>query len=224
MPIPSFNRQTTVFKFNERYAPDQGEANTYHQILKEAVWKHGTDVIFVPRVLVGVEQIFGEYLAPVLSKGHPFRMFVDEVENWNGTGDMYSRFGLKVQDSMTCWLPIDSFREQNPDGSDGELLYPQHNDLIYHVPSKKLFEITHVENESHPSFYLFGNMRCYKFTTTLYSFSHEEVVDDPSLPEGLFDLSQRVEGQEFDRSNRRYQDRTVFEETLDTTEKNPIFE
>lgn len=224
MSIPKFNQQASVFKFNETYSLSQdNEAFLYHEILCEAIWKYGTDVIFVPRELSGVEEIFGEYLAYTLRQGYPYRMFVEEVEQWGGMGDAYAKFGLRVTDQMTCFMPKDSMRVVNPDNSLGDLVYPKHNDLIYHVPSKKLFEITHIEPEATPSFYLFGNMVCWKFSCNLYTYDHSEVIDDASLPPGLLDLSMDTESTDYDRNNAKIKQNVIDEAVIDGTEVDPLF-
>lgn len=223
MTIPSFNSRTTLFKFNERYDVNQSnESMLYHQILREGVWKHGTDVIFVPRVLNSPEETFGEFLAYQLSHGYPYRFFVEEVEQWGGMGDTYAKFGIRVTDQMTCYIPKEDMRVVNQDGSVGELVYPKKGDLVYHVPSQKLFEIAHNEPESHPNFYLFGNQTLvWKFTCTLYSYDHGEVVDDGTLPPGLLELSMESEEKDFAATNEKYEQGAAT--TIDKTEVDPIF-
>ena len=142
---------------------------------------YGSDITFLPRELYKEDTVFGEYLSPVFEKGYPLRMFVEEVEAWGGNGDMYSKFGLQVTDESTMYINKSSFLAQTNN------TYPKQGDLVYHHRSQKLFQISHIENECQPAFYLLGNLGGYKFTNKLFAYNHEKISQDVSggIPTGI---------------------------------------
>lgn len=189
------------FLFNAVYDINQSnEANTYNQIASEFQYLHGTDVVFMPRD-VGVEEpIFGEYLAAKITKGIPLRVFIEEVEAWAGAGDMYSRFGLQVTDECTIHTNKTSWL-QAMQAIAGEDIYPKQGDLFFVHKAQKLFQISHIEDEATPGFYLFGNRTGYKIQCKMFSYNHEEISQAegsniPSAVAALDDLLAQQDNEE----------------------------
>lgn len=195
MTIPIFDPAKTAFKFNERYdVHGQNEANTYREILMEGTWKFGTDIVYIERDRGAVEPVFVETVGEAMKRGTPLRVFVEEVQGWGGMGDTFSKFGIRVGDEMTIYCPKELFRRTRPDEPN---FYPKAGDLIYHVPGNKLFEITSIEDELPPSFYLFGNEVSWKFSCRTYNYEHSEIdqADDNGIPDVVKILDQAVEEQ-----------------------------
>lgn len=171
--ITTFNvTSPPPFKFNEKYDVTQaGEANTYNTIFNEAVWLYGSDIIYIKRTVNTPENIFGEYLDSVLSSGINMRLFCQELTEgaWANGTDMYSKFGLQVQDEATFFAPTLTFKQIDP------TFFPKASDLIYFVYGKKLFEIQHIENEALPGMYVFGNRNSYVMKCKVYTYMHELV-------------------------------------------------
>lgn len=130
---------------------------------------NGTDITFLPREVNKEETTFGEYLSAVFNRGIPLRMYLEEVEAWSGNGDMYSKFGLQVTDECTLYINKSYFSSSTTG------LYPKQGDLFYVNKSQKLFQISHVEDEVQPAFYLLGNRAGYKFTCKLFAYTHEQI-------------------------------------------------
>ena len=223
MTITAFDPTKSAFKFNETYDPDgQNEANTYREIYLEGTWKHGSDVIFIERGSLTPEPVFVESLGETLTRGTPLRMFVEEVEGWGGMGDTFSKFGIRVGDEMTAYCPKELFVRTRPDDPN---FFPHAGDLVYYVPGKKLFEITSVEDEATPSFYLFGNHLSYKIICRLYNYEHSEVEQDPTngIPDFIKALDLPAENAvEIARNEQPWVDYVQTSGVIDETEKDAL--
>jgi hypothetical protein len=188
--IPQYNAYAPSgakpFVFNRQYSIGQSnEANTLDNIASEFYYLYGSDIVFMPREVGTADQVFGEYLASQIAKGYNIRMFVEEVEAWAGGGDIYSKFGLQVTDECTMYINKTSFFNATASAVSGVPIsgtgvYPKQGDLLYHVISKKLYQIAHVEDEIQPSFYLLGNRAGYKFQCKLFTYNYEVISQDVS--------------------------------------------
>ena len=207
MTNPYHNK--SPFKMNQDYdITKAGEANTYNNIWAECCFLYGNDCIYIQREVMTAEDVFGEFLGSYLSKGYPVRLFCDDLGNgaWSGSGDMYAKFGLQIQDEATWYCPTLMFNQMiattNP--NNGEVtfspVYPKQGDLIYYVNGKKLFDIIHIEPEALPGMYVFGNKNSYVFKTKLYTYDHQAVADDPSIPKEIqaLDRPETIKGITYD--------------------------
>lgn len=223
------------FRFNENYDINEaGEANTYNNIFAESTHLHGSDVVYIERTLHGAEPIFGEYLASTLTKGTPMRLFLEETTAWGGAGDMYSKFGLQVQDEATFYCPTITFLQAKYDEETKEFIpfYPKVSDLIYFVKGKKLFEIQHIENEAQPGFFVFGNRNSYVMKCKVYTYDHVEVNQDEynGIPDEIkaIDSVKTIADKEYDiiakeEATFNTPIQTGSSTVIDNTEKDALF-
>lgn len=235
--IPQYNAYVSggapPFLFNAVYDINQSnEANTYNQIASEFQYLHGTDVVFMPREVGPEESIFGEYLASKIEKGIPLRVFIEEMEAWSGGGDMYTKFGLQVTDectihtNKTSWLQATNF-------SLSADVYPKQGDLFWIAKAQKLFQISHIEDETTPGFYLFGNRTGYKIQCKMFSYNHEEIsqAPDSNIPAAVAALDDLLSQQDLPEqvplvtkeiNNLVVPLEQAATQTVDNTERDPL--
>lgn len=236
----NFNGYTTggppPFLFNQTYDINQSnEANTYNSIYSEFTYLYGTDIIFLPREVHKEETTFGEYLSATIEKGFPIRLFLEEIEAWGGNGDMYSKFGLQVTDECTLYCNKLTFVQATSSSAASAGVYPKQGDLIYINKSQKLFQISHIEDETKPAFYLLGNRAGYKIQCKLFSYSHEAINQSVSagIPEAIQALdglmnnimtptasAEKLENKEFINLNKPIQ--TMANPLIDILETDPL--
>lgn len=224
------------FKFNNTYdINSSNEANTYNNIYSEFAYLYGTDIIFLPREVNKEETTFGEYLAATIERGYQIRLFLEETQAWSGNGDMYSKFGLQITDECTLYSNKLTFTQATSSDSLTGGLYPKQGDLIYIVKSQKLFQISHIEDEVSPTFYLLGNRAGYKIQCKLFTYHHEAIsqATDSGIPEAIQALDNlldnimtpeatavRLEEKEFVNNNQPIQ--TSANPIIDTLETDPL--
>lgn len=224
------------FLFNQTYDMAQAnEANLYDQIYSEFTWLNGSDIIWMPREMGPAETVFGEYLATVINKGFPIRLFIEEVEAWGGNGDMFSKFGLQVQDEVTLFCNKTTFANAaGASGATGIPLYPKQGDVVYINKSKKLFEVSHIEDQSQPGFFLFGNKTGYKIQCKSFSYDHEFISQSPTagIPSAVQALDTLLAATNTSEINDVVSDdrqtnaplRKKSVTVIDTTERDPLLE
>ena len=163
------------YMLNQNFpASGTNDFTTEDSICTEFYLLFGSDITFIPRECFKEETTFGEYISSEFNIGYKLRLFVEEVEAFSGNGDMYSKFGLQVTDEATLYINKSSFLAQTNN------TYPKQGDLLFHHVSNKLFQISHIENEIQPSFYRLGNANGFKFSTKLFSYSHELINQSAS--------------------------------------------
>lgn len=205
----------------------QNEATLFDSLTSEYYCLYGSDVTWLPREVGKEESVFGEYLAAVFDRGFPLRMFIEETEAWGGSGDIYSKFGLQVTDECTLYINKTSFFNASASG------YPKQGDLAYIPKSQKLFEVSHIEDETAPGFYLFGNRTGYKITCKLFSYNHQEInqAPDVGIPAAIqaldalledTDTTEQVTIQEKEIRNNNIPIQTQASFVIDTTEEDAL--
>lgn len=204
----------------------QNEATLFNNAYSEFVWLYGSDVVWLNREVGKEESVFGEYLSAVFNKGTPMRMFIEEMEAWGGTGDIFSKFGLQVTDECTLYINKTSFYNASSSG------YPKQGDLVYVNKAQKLFEVSHIEDESAPGFYLFGNRTGYKISCKLFSYNHEVINQSvssgiPEAVQALDDLLLNNAGQTVTLEQKEVENfnvpiQSVTSSVIDTTEEDPL--
>lgn len=223
---PSGSYIPPPFLFNKTLDKNQSnEAFLYNSIAMEWQHLHGCDIVWLPREVRQQEQIFGEFLASKFTNGFKIRMFIEENEAWGGQGDIYSKFGLQVTDECTLHTNKDTFFNSTASG------YPKQGDIVYIEKTKKLFEVSHVEDETNPSFYLFGNLTGFKISCKLFTYNHEEInqdsIDIPDAIKALDNLilnndNELVTVEEKDFENLNLPIQKITSSILDVSEKDAL--
>lgn len=168
------------FLFNDGDRPDN-EIVTLENMYEECTYLYGTDLYYIPIELYNEEDTFGEYLSRVASIGISFRGFVEQTDEFEGNGYMFTKFGLQLQDEMNVFVLKRILKNKN--------IIPKENDLIYHKRSDKIFEIEFIDDDKNGSnFYPLGANISYRIRCKLYnndyrtdfSLLNSEQVEDAS--------------------------------------------
>jgi len=101
-------------------------------------------------------------------------MYIENIEGFDGEGDLFSRFGVEIRDEATFVVARKRWSQtvgkyQNEISS----VRPNEGDLIYLPLTKKLFQINHVEHEQ--PFYQLGNLPLYKMRCQLFEYNDENL-------------------------------------------------
>jgi hypothetical protein len=216
------------YMLNQIHPPVSGNNDfmTMDSIATEFYLLNGTDITFLPREVNKEETTFGEYLSAVFNRGIPLRMYLEEVEAWSGNGDMYSKFGLQVTDECTLYINKSFFNSATTG------LYPKQGDLFYVNKSQKLFQISHIEDEVQPAFYLLGNRAGYKFSCKLFAYTHELISQEvssgiPAAIQAIDSLLQDLNGDMVTLPEKEYNQNNApiiqsASSIIDTSEEDPL--
>lgn len=149
------------------------EQRLYEDITIEALKIYGHDVFYIPRKIVNTDAIFNEDALSEFGDAYQIEMYIENTDGFEGEGDLLSKFGVEIRDSMTLVLSTRRWEQlvgrfQNP-----EETRPQEGDLIYFPMVKGLFEIKFVEDES--PFYQLKNLPTFKLSCEQFEYNNEAI-------------------------------------------------
>jgi len=156
---PYFNQFT--------YVPEQDLTN---DLVVESIQIHGHDVKYIPRTTEFIDNIFNETRNNSYDDAVTIEMYLQNVEGFEGDGDLLSKFGVEVRDSMNLICSVTRWNDEV--GSATGLTEPREGDLIYLPMTDHLLEIKFVEDEE--VFYQLGKTYIYTFRCEFFEYNQEE--------------------------------------------------
>lgn len=145
----------------------------------EFIQFHGVDCIYLPRTVTREDKILHEDDLAVFDRAVELEFYIKNVEGFGGDGDMMSKFGFQIRDSMTLTVSITRCKEVI-----GSTRRPMEGDLVYFPLNKKMFEVMHNEHES--VFYQNGALQFYDLRVELFEYSNETFNTGNTLIDQLY--------------------------------------
>jgi len=157
---------------NPYFKKYSGDASIVEDLTIETIKAAGHDFVYIPRTLVDVDELFGEDYSSKFDDGYELEMYIQNVDGFEGEGDILSKFGLEIRDRMT--LVVSKRRFESTVGTyENKITRPREGDLIYFPLSKTLFEINFVEHEN--PFYQLGKLYTYVLECEVFTYSQEDI-------------------------------------------------
>ena len=151
----------------------RSEQNLYEDIVIESLKIYGQDVYYLPRDIVNEDTIFGDDVTSKFNSSYKVEMYIENVEGFDGEGDLFTKFGVEIRDQATFVLARRRW-EQTIQRLDNDInsVRPREGDLIYLPLSNSMFQIMHVEHEQ--PFYQLSNITVFQLRCELFEFSGED--------------------------------------------------
>lgn len=152
----------------------RSEQNLYEDIVIESLKIYGQDLYYLPRDTVAEDRIFGDEVPARYNSNYKIEMYIENVEGFDGEGDLFTRFGVEIRDEATFIVSRRRWT-QTVGRVDNEInsVRPLEGDLIYVPLSRSLFQIMHVEHEQ--PFYQLSNLPVYKLRAQLFEYNDEDL-------------------------------------------------
>lgn len=170
---------TNPYFQNLTYTPTQ---ILFEDLIEESIKMYGMDIIYLPRTLIDLDNVFGEAEREQFNIGIPIEMYINNVEGFDGEGDIFSKFGVEIRDSVTFLVSRRRFQQEFENtelayamaNTEYELssIQPREGDLLYMPMNGNIFQIMFVEDEQ--LFYPQGKLMVYELRCELFERSHEE--------------------------------------------------
>tara|TARA_B100000902_G_scaffold397292_1_gene460598 strand:+ start:2039 stop:2980 length:942 start_codon:yes stop_codon:yes gene_type:complete len=149
----------------------RSEQNVYEDLIVESLKIYGQDVYYIPRTLVNRDTILNEDPGSKFDDAYLMEAYIENVDGFEGAGDLYSKFGLEIRDEATFVISRKSWNyavglNENKDK-------PSEGDLLFLPMTNSFFEISYVEDDS--PFFQLSNLPVYKLTCSLFEYSDEEI-------------------------------------------------
>ena len=151
-----------------------GEQGLTQDLVDEQIKMFGKDVYYIPRTLVKEDGVFGEATLSKFTGAFLVEVYIEDSGGFRGDGDIFSKFGVRIQDQVTLVVSKRRFTEAVDDNAtlivEGR---PNEGDLI-HIPfANKTFEIQFVEHEV--PFYTLGEQYVWGLRCELFEYSDEDI-------------------------------------------------
>lgn len=181
---------TNPYFQNLTYTPTQ---ILFEDLIEESIKMYGMDIIYLPRTLIDLDNVFGEAEREQFNIGIPIEMYINNVEGFDGEGDIFSKFGVEIRDSVTFLVSRRRFQQEFENtelacamaNTEYELssIQPREGDLLYMPMNGNIFQIMFVEDEQ--LFYPQGKLMVYELRCELFERSHEEFNTGNTLIDGI---------------------------------------
>ena len=160
---------TNVF-FNHAVNTEQ---HLYEDLVVESLRMYGHECYYLPRTIVEEDTILGEDIQSTFGDSYSVEMYIENVEGFEGEGDLFSKFGVQVRDQATFVISLRSWeRFISLDANLATSLRPNEGDIIFFPMSGSVFEIKFVEHEN--PFYQVGKLFVFKLQCELFEYSGED--------------------------------------------------
>jgi hypothetical protein len=150
------------------------EQTFIENLMVESIELYGQDIYYLPRTYVNRDTILNEVETSKFEQALQVRAYVNNVEGWEGQGELLSKFGVRIEDKTTFVFSRKKFTEKVDDNAvlnvEGR---PNEGDLIWFPRTKHLFEIKFVEAER--PFYQLGKGYVWECQCELFEYSDEDL-------------------------------------------------
>jgi hypothetical protein len=189
---------------NEQYLLDD--------IVNESIHHRGLEFFYIPRTLVGKDEILGEDRLSKFKTAFSIEMYLENSTAYEGQGAFIQKFGLMLEQSAT--LVVGRRRWEELIGRFGQTIIPtrpNEGDLIYFPLTRALLEIKFVDHQD--PFYQLNKLYVYKLNVELFQYASEKI--DTGMPDiDIFETLKTFDVEQQDDSDipQNYGDNNKFKD------------
>ena len=150
------------------------EQKFMENLIVESIEIYGQNIYYLPRTYVNRDTILNEVENSTFTQALEVRAYVNNVEGWEGQGELLTKFGIRIEDKTTFIFSRKKFEEKVDDNAELNVEgRPNEGDLIWFPVTKHLFEIKFVEVER--PFYQLGKGYVWECQCELFEYSDEQL-------------------------------------------------
>lgn len=161
------------------------EQELFNNIKKESIQVLGRTYYYLPRDLQKIDLVLGEDVISKFTLAIQIEMYMADTQGFQGDKEMFSKFGLSIQNSYTLVISKDRWEievKSKFDNSEanGEATFqvlnnlrPQEGDLIYDPLTKFLMEIKFVDHDA--DFFQVGKNYLYHLSCEAYQYDSSDI-------------------------------------------------
>ena len=141
-------------------------------LIIECLKIYGFDTYYMPRQSSNEDLILGEDTLNNFTNAYPLEMYMQNVSGFEGDGDLMTKFGVEIRDTVTFLVSRRRWDEVVARSGNAQLTTrPAEGDIIYFPLTKAYFEIRRVEAKD--PFFQVGKLYVYKLQCELLQYSSE---------------------------------------------------
>ena len=141
------------------------EQQLVQSLVNEAIESYGIDMVYIPRNLVKLDDLFHEDTLSSFTKNFTIEMYVENYDAYTGIWPQITNFGFMLQYQLRLIVSREKFAKYI-----GNTL-PVEGDLVYNPVTKGLFEIKFIEDKT-PLFPL-GSRQYFVLSCETFKYSDE---------------------------------------------------
>lgn len=155
------------------------EQKLLQDLVDEQIQMYGVEVYYIPRKIYE-DKLWNDIYYSEYKEAYLIEMYLQSFEEFGGSGDILSKFGLKVTDELRLTVSRRRWKDF-VDRATNKIVQgrPNDGDLIWFPFTKNLFEIKYVENQK--PFYQLNNL--YTYTLTCEVFEYGSSIFDTGIDE-----------------------------------------
>lgn len=166
-------------------------------LIIECLKIYGFDTYYISRQSSNEDLILGEDTLNNFTSAYPLEMYMQNVTGFEGDGDLMTKFGVEIRDTVTFLVSRRRWDEVIARSGIAQLTTrPAEGDIIYFPLTKSYFEIRRVEAKD--PFFQVGKLYVYKLQCELLQYSSErfdtgvteidDIADEKSLDVNEFNI------------------------------------
>lgn len=152
----------------------RNEQYLLEDLIIESISIWGQEFYYIPRVLVGKDEILGEDRLSKFENAYPIDMYLESVDGFEGQGAFIQKFGLMLEQSATLTVARRTWEKLV--GKHNATILPHRpceGDLLYFPLTKGLFEIKFVEHQD--PFFQLKKLYVYRLQVELFQYASEKI-------------------------------------------------
>src|SRR5210317_679631 len=150
----------------------RNEQDLYEDLVIESLKFYGQDVYYIPREIVNKDKVFLDDVPSRFSDAYKIEMYAENIEGFEGEGDLFSKFGVELRDQATFVVARRRWKKLIGDKLDAYNFRPREGDIIYLPLSQSIFEIYKVETET--PFYQLSQLPTFRMQCELFEYNDED--------------------------------------------------
>jgi hypothetical protein len=170
----------------------KGEQNLIHDLIEEQIKMYGIECYYIPRK-VYEDKLWNDIYHSQYRDSYLIEMYLENYEAFGGSGDMLSKFGLRVTDEISLTVSRRRWKDF-VDLSTNKIVAgrPNDGDLIYFPLNQTVFEIKYVENQK--PFYQLNSLYIYTMSCEIFEYGDSifetgiEEIDNLEQESGVFPI------------------------------------
>ena len=162
------------------------EQRLIEDLIIESLKIYGQDVYYLPRTQVATDNIFDEDTLSQFNQAYPLEMYIQNVDGFEGQGDLFTKFGIEIRDQATFVLSKRRW-EQMVDTSGGIFpleARPSEGDLLFFPLTGSMFEIKLVEFQN--PFYQLSKINVFNIQCETFEYSSEVINTGVAIIDNIY--------------------------------------
>lgn len=142
-------------------------------LFRECIQIAGVDCYYIPRQITHLDTVLNEVIENNFDRAIPIELYIDDIENYSGDGQLLEKFGLRMNDQLKVSISKSRWEQIVLQHMHNGLERPAEGDLIYVPMAGALMQVVFARHER--PFYQFQAKPVYNLTLELFEYNGEKI-------------------------------------------------